>query len=125
MFFFSYTGSLKCSESEFQCLNQQHCVPSRWKCDGENDCNDGSDEDPQLCSKSNSQKVVKRKIGKKKIQRKQDRDHLHNFSIWQKPYILFFFRVLLFSEEVCSNIRNALAIYCIKCSNFVCVYTLR
>ncbi|ODM98846.1 Sortilin-related receptor [Orchesella cincta] len=44
-------GSLKCSDSEFQCLNPQHCIPSRWKCDGENDCLDGSDEDPQLCSK--------------------------------------------------------------------------
>ncbi|CAL8076182.1 unnamed protein product [Orchesella dallaii] len=42
-------GSLKCSESEFQCVNPQHCIPSRWKCDGENDCLDGSDEDPQLC----------------------------------------------------------------------------
>ncbi|XP_035710081.1 low-density lipoprotein receptor isoform X2 [Folsomia candida] len=42
-------GALKCSDTEFQCSNQQHCIPSRWKCDGEHDCSDGSDEDPQMC----------------------------------------------------------------------------
>uniref|UniRef100_A0A668AFE8 LDL receptor related protein 8 n=1 Tax=Myripristis murdjan TaxID=586833 RepID=A0A668AFE8_9TELE len=32
-----------CAPSEFACLNGQ-CVPGRWRCDGEPECPDGSDE---------------------------------------------------------------------------------
>ncbi len=33
----------QCSESEFGCTNGR-CIAGRWKCDGDNDCSDGSDE---------------------------------------------------------------------------------
>uniref|UniRef100_A0A7M4EAQ7 Very low-density lipoprotein receptor n=1 Tax=Crocodylus porosus TaxID=8502 RepID=A0A7M4EAQ7_CROPO len=32
-----------CAESDFTC-NNGHCIPDRWKCDGEEECPDGSDE---------------------------------------------------------------------------------
>uniref|UniRef100_A0A3Q2Z0Z8 EGF-like domain-containing protein n=1 Tax=Hippocampus comes TaxID=109280 RepID=A0A3Q2Z0Z8_HIPCM len=34
-----------CAPAEFACLNGQ-CVPGRWRCDGEPECPDGSDEGP-------------------------------------------------------------------------------
>ncbi|KAM6304234.1 very low-density lipoprotein receptor isoform 2-T2 [Podargus strigoides] len=33
----------KCEESQFQCSNGR-CIPLLWKCDGDEDCSDGSDE---------------------------------------------------------------------------------
>lgn len=37
-----------CSESEFRCKNQK-CVQGKWRCDQDDDCGDGSDEDPEFC----------------------------------------------------------------------------
>uniref|UniRef100_A0A8B9PU85 Very low density lipoprotein receptor n=1 Tax=Apteryx owenii TaxID=8824 RepID=A0A8B9PU85_APTOW len=41
----SGTGSVraKCEESQFACSNGR-CIPLLWKCDGDEDCSDGSDE---------------------------------------------------------------------------------
>uniref|UniRef100_A0A672I9D3 LDL receptor related protein 8 n=1 Tax=Salarias fasciatus TaxID=181472 RepID=A0A672I9D3_SALFA len=39
-----------CAPEEFACLNGQ-CVPGRWRCDGEPECPDGSDEAEETCSK--------------------------------------------------------------------------
>lgn len=39
-----------CEASNFQCRNG-HCIPQRWACDGDTDCQDGSDEDPVSCGK--------------------------------------------------------------------------
>uniref|UniRef100_A0A8C5PHU3 EGF-like domain-containing protein n=1 Tax=Leptobrachium leishanense TaxID=445787 RepID=A0A8C5PHU3_9ANUR len=38
-----------CAENEFTC-NNGHCVPAHWKCDGEEECPDGSDESEATCS---------------------------------------------------------------------------
>ncbi|XP_069837740.1 low-density lipoprotein receptor-related protein 8 isoform X2 [Dendropsophus ebraccatus] len=45
------TGRAKatCAESDFTCDNG-HCVLARWKCDGEEECPDGSDESEATCS---------------------------------------------------------------------------
>ena len=37
-----------CTNSEFLCANNL-CIPRVWRCDGDNDCGDGSDE-PSSCS---------------------------------------------------------------------------
>lgn len=37
-----------CPLDEFQC-NNTLCKPLGWKCDGEDDCGDNSDENPEEC----------------------------------------------------------------------------
>ena len=33
----------------FQCKDGQECVPATYKCEGQGDCDDNSDEDKELC----------------------------------------------------------------------------
>lgn len=40
-----------CPQDEFQC-NNTLCKPLGWKCDGEDDCGDNSDENPEECGKN-------------------------------------------------------------------------
>lgn len=40
-----------CPLDEFQC-NNTLCKPLAWKCDGEDDCGDNSDEDPEECGEA-------------------------------------------------------------------------
>ncbi|XP_078394216.1 low-density lipoprotein receptor-related protein 1-like, partial [Cetorhinus maximus] len=37
-----------CQPGEFACKNRR-CIQERWKCDGDNDCLDNSDEVPEIC----------------------------------------------------------------------------
>lgn len=47
---FLWAARKTCAPAEFACLNGQ-CVPGRWRCDGEPECPDGSDEAEETCSK--------------------------------------------------------------------------
>merc|ERR1712170_16522 len=38
------TTATACNSGEFQCSNGEKCISSSWKCDGDNDCGDNSDE---------------------------------------------------------------------------------
>ena len=40
-----------CSQVEFKCKSNGICFSIHWKCDGEVDCLDRSDEDPEMCGK--------------------------------------------------------------------------
>ncbi|ELU18928.1 hypothetical protein CAPTEDRAFT_62161, partial [Capitella teleta] len=44
----SLAAQRTCSTGEFAC-NGTACVPMRWVCDGDNDCDDGSDEEVDFC----------------------------------------------------------------------------
>ena len=35
---------VRCSSGEFKCDNGEKCIRTRFKCDGDNDCSDNSDE---------------------------------------------------------------------------------
>ncbi|GMS89022.1 hypothetical protein PENTCL1PPCAC_11197, partial [Pristionchus entomophagus] len=39
-----FTGGIKCRHGEHECADHVACIPDLWKCDGEKDCDDGSDE---------------------------------------------------------------------------------
>lgn len=45
------TAKRTCADSDFTCDNG-HCIPERWKCDGEEECPDGSDESKATCCES-------------------------------------------------------------------------
>lgn len=45
------SGRSTCSADQFQCVTSNQCIPKNWRCDGDRDCPDGSDEDPTICHK--------------------------------------------------------------------------
>lgn len=38
------------TDTEFSCADKQQCISNLWRCDGDNDCEDGSDESKALCA---------------------------------------------------------------------------
>lgn len=49
-YFLAFPVKKTCAETDFVCHNGQ-CVPKRWHCDGEPDCEDSSDESLDICRK--------------------------------------------------------------------------
>lgn len=45
----TFTDSKTCPPDEFQCTSGQ-CILQKWKCDGEKDCYDGTDESTAVCN---------------------------------------------------------------------------
>ncbi len=43
-FFFLMIASSDCSFQQFECIDKSKCIPLSWKCDGDSDCKDHSDE---------------------------------------------------------------------------------
>ena len=39
----------ECSGPDWLRCHNDHCISATWKCDGENDCMDWSDDDEELC----------------------------------------------------------------------------
>lgn len=46
-------AQMTCGADEFRCKDSGRCIPARWKCDGEDDCGDGSDEPKEECGTYN------------------------------------------------------------------------
>ena len=38
-----------CTKFEFACTDGAQCIPGAYKCDGNKDCRDASDETDQIC----------------------------------------------------------------------------
>ena len=43
-FFPVFISEKECKEDEFKCSNSRKCIDIKWKCDGDFDCSDHSDE---------------------------------------------------------------------------------
>ena len=48
--FYISAEAILCDNDAFACKSGNRCIPKLWKCDGEHDCVDGSDE--QQCGKN-------------------------------------------------------------------------
>ena len=48
--FLTSSANQTCGGGEFSCFVSGQCIPYRWTCDSEEDCPDGSDESPSVCS---------------------------------------------------------------------------
>ena len=44
-----FNGCCMCHKNQYLCDNKK-CIPIQWKCNGNNDCGDNSDEHAHACS---------------------------------------------------------------------------
>lgn len=58
-------AQMTCGVDEFRCKESGRCIPARWKCDGEDDCGDASDEPKEECGKGGTEE---QKLSQKKGQ---------------------------------------------------------
>lgn len=64
LFYFNFPFSVvlpKCLDHQFRCNNGK-CIPSKYVCDGELDCEDKSDEDPTSCPFSGELSIHKKSL---------------------------------------------------------------
>ena len=48
---FIFPVDVNCDQNDYKCsIGDLQCIPWLWVCDGDMDCNDGSDETKTLCS---------------------------------------------------------------------------
>lgn len=49
-----------CSYDEYTCLvdGDEECLSVNWLCDGDVDCDDRSDEDPEVCAQKLSKEIA-------------------------------------------------------------------
>ena len=47
-YFTGIQGCCMCVKNQFLCDNKK-CIPEQWKCNGNNDCGDSSDELTRVC----------------------------------------------------------------------------
>ena len=46
---------MTCPPGQFHCATGSHCLSERFVCDGEDDCDDGSDEKEDMCRSAKCQ----------------------------------------------------------------------
>ena len=50
---YSFAAPMACNSSDFICKKGvPECIPSLWVCDGELECEDGSDETEEACGET-------------------------------------------------------------------------
>lgn len=54
-----FAAQMTCGVDEFRCKDSGRCIPALWKCDGESDCGDDSDEPKEECGKKSAAEGAK------------------------------------------------------------------
>lgn len=81
-----------CGVDEFRCKDSGRCIPARWKCDGEDDCGDASDEPKEECGK----------IGGKKGNRVSDWEDIW----WKRELQSYFYLPCLYVAQMSGHVSR-------------------
>nr|XP_018903702.1 PREDICTED: uncharacterized protein LOC109034806 [Bemisia tabaci] len=74
------TASTSCPSDQWQCEKTKECIPIKFLCDGEVDCDDKSDESPLKCKAPVSLRVVGPATGKSGVT--EGRLEIKRFGVW-------------------------------------------